>query len=44
MSLRVLIVDEALVDRQKLESIVAAAGHSVLLAESGEQGVAQLAA
>ena len=41
MSLKILIVDDALVDRQKLESIVSAAGHRVLLAESGEQGISR---
>jgi twitching motility two-component system response regulator PilH len=35
--LKVLVVDDALVDRQNLESILRAAGHVVLLAESGDQ-------
>ena len=39
MSRKVLIVDDAVVDRQNLERIVAAAGHFVLLAESGEQAL-----
>ena len=39
MSLRILIVDDALIDRQRLESILTAAGHRVLLAESGEQAL-----
>ena len=41
MSLKVLIVDDAQVDRRNLERIVAAAGHRVLLAETGEEGVAR---
>jgi twitching motility two-component system response regulator PilH len=39
MSRKVLIVDDTLVDRQNLERIVAAAGHVVLTAESGEQAL-----
>jgi twitching motility two-component system response regulator PilH len=39
MSRRVLIVDDALADRSNLERIVSAAGHIVLLAESGAQAV-----
>ena len=39
MSLRILIVDDALIDRQHLEHILVAAGHRVLLAESGEQAL-----
>jgi twitching motility two-component system response regulator PilH len=41
MSLKVLIVDDAQVDRANLERILAQAGHRVLVAESGEQGVAR---
>jgi twitching motility two-component system response regulator PilH len=41
MPLTVLVVDDALVDRQHLEGILAGAGHRVLIAESGEQGVAR---
>ena len=40
MSLKVLIVDDALVDRDNLKRIVTAAGHRVLVAENGEEGVA----
>ena len=36
---RVLIIDDALADRTNLERIVAGAGHTVLLAESGAQGI-----
>jgi twitching motility two-component system response regulator PilH len=39
MTLKVLIVDDALVDRQNLERIVAGAGHLALVAEGGEQAV-----
>ena len=39
MSRKVLIVDDAVVDRQNLERILSAAGHRVLLAESGEQAL-----
>jgi len=39
MSRRVLIVDDALADRNNLERIVSAAGHIALLAESGAQAV-----
>ena len=39
MSRKVLIVDDAVVDRQNLEKILSAAGHRVLLAESGEQAL-----
>ena len=41
MPLTVLVVDDALVDRQHLEGILAGAGHRVLIAETGEQGVAR---
>src|SRR5205809_3663009 len=41
MSLKVLIVDDALVDRDNLKRIVSAAGHRVLVAETGEEGVAR---
>ena len=41
MPLTILVVDDALVDRQHLEGILAGAGHRVLIAESGEQGVAR---
>ena len=41
MSLTILIVDDAQVDRANLERILAQAGHRVLVAESGEQGVAR---
>ncbi|MBC5768041.1 response regulator [Ramlibacter albus] len=40
MALKVLIVDDAVVDRQNLERIVSGAGHRVVCAESGEQAVA----
>ncbi|MEJ6023927.1 response regulator [Ramlibacter sp. PS4R-6] len=40
MALKVLIVDDALVDRNNLMRIVAGAGHRVLVAENGEEGVA----
>jgi len=36
---KILIVDDAAVDRRHLASILAAAGHLVLLAESGEQAL-----
>jgi twitching motility two-component system response regulator PilH len=39
MSRKVLIVDDAVVDRQNLERILYAAGHRVLLAETGEQAL-----
>jgi twitching motility two-component system response regulator PilH len=39
MPLKVLIVDDAQVDRTNLERIVVGAGHVALLAESGEQAV-----
>ena len=39
MARRVLIVDDAQVDRSNLEKIVAEAGHMTLLAESGAQAV-----
>jgi twitching motility two-component system response regulator PilH len=39
MSRKVLIVDDAVVDRRNLEQILSAAGHRVLLAESGEQAL-----
>ena len=39
MSLRVLIVDDAVADRLHFERILWAAGHFVLLAESGEQAL-----
>jgi twitching motility two-component system response regulator PilH len=39
MSLKVLIVDDAMVDRKNLERIVTAAGHRVFCAESGAEGV-----
>jgi twitching motility two-component system response regulator PilH len=38
---KILIVDDAQVDRRNLERILAGAGHHVLIAESGEQGVAR---
>jgi twitching motility two-component system response regulator PilH len=41
MALKVLIVDDAMVDRKNLERIVSAAGHRVFFAESGEEGVAR---
>jgi twitching motility two-component system response regulator PilH len=41
MSRKVLIVDDAVVDRRNLEQILSAAGHRVLLAESGEQALVQ---
>ena len=36
---KILIVDDAAIDRQNLATILAAAGHHVLLAESGEQAL-----
>jgi twitching motility two-component system response regulator PilH len=39
MSRKVLIVDDALVDRQNLEAILSAAGHRVLTAASGQQAL-----
>ena len=36
---RILVVDDAAADRQQLASILSAAGHMVLLAESGEHGL-----
>lgn len=39
MARKILIVDDALVDRQNLQTILAAAGYHVLLAESGEQAL-----
>jgi CheY-like chemotaxis protein len=39
MARKVLIVDDAQVDRSNLERIVSGAGHTTLLAESGEQAV-----
>ena len=39
MSRKVLIVDDAVVDRQNLATILSAAGHLVLLADSGEQAI-----
>ena len=41
MPLKILIVDDAQVDRANLERILAGAGHRVIAAESGEQGVAR---
>lgn len=41
MSLKILIVDDALVDRQHLENILRAAGHQVLQADTGEQALVQ---
>jgi twitching motility two-component system response regulator PilH len=39
MRKKVLIVDDAVVDRQNLERILTAAGHLVLLAENGAQAL-----
>jgi len=39
MGRRVLIVDDALVDRQNLEKIVTEAGHSAMLADSGKLAI-----
>lgn len=39
MPRRILIVDDAQVDRSNLEKIVAGAGHQVLLADSGAQAI-----
>ncbi len=39
MSRKVLIVDDAVVDRQNLERILSAAGHFVVSADSGEQAL-----
>lgn len=39
MRRKILIVDDAATDRQKLETIITEAGHQVLLAESGEQAL-----
>ncbi|AMO24004.1 twitching motility response regulator PilH [Ramlibacter solisilvae] len=40
MARKILIVDDALVDRQNLERILSGAGHVVLQAESGEEALA----
>jgi twitching motility two-component system response regulator PilH len=39
MSKKILIVDDAQVDRSNLEKIVSEAGHQALLAESGAQAI-----
>ncbi|HSI55397.1 MAG: PleD family two-component system response regulator [Ramlibacter sp.] len=39
MSLKVLIVDDAVIDRKNLERILSGAGHRVLEAETGEQAL-----
>lgn len=39
MPRKILIVDDALVDRQNLETILSAAGHVVLQAENGEEAL-----
>ena len=39
MSRKILIVDDAQVDRQNLERIVLDAGHLALVADSGEQAI-----
>lgn len=39
MGRKILIVDDAQVDRSSLEKIVSGAGHLVLLAESGAQAI-----
>ena len=39
MARKVLIVDDAVVDRQNLERILSSAGHVVMLADSGEQAL-----
>jgi twitching motility two-component system response regulator PilH len=39
MSRKILIVDDAQVDRNNLERIVSGAGHTVLSAESGDQAL-----
>jgi twitching motility two-component system response regulator PilH len=39
MACKILVVDDAVADRQALASILASAGHHVLLAESGEHGL-----
>jgi twitching motility two-component system response regulator PilH len=41
MSRKILVVDDAVVDRHNLERILSAAGHRVLLAETGEQALAR---
>ena len=41
MSLKILIVDDAQVDRSNLERILSGAGHRVVQAESGEQALAR---
>ena len=41
---KILIVDDAAIDRQNLASILSAAGHLVLLAETGEQALVRAAA
>lgn len=39
--MKVLIVDDVVVERDRLERIVAGAGHRVLVAETGDECVAQ---
>lgn len=39
--MKVLIVDDVVIERDKLERIVTAAGHSVLVAETADECVAQ---
>jgi twitching motility two-component system response regulator PilH len=41
MSLKVLIVDDAVVDRDNLKRIVSSAGHRVLVAETGTEAVSR---
>jgi twitching motility two-component system response regulator PilH len=41
VALKILIVDDALVDRQYLERILSGAGHQVRQADSGEQALVQ---
>ena len=41
MARKILIVDDALVDRQNLAQILTAAGHLVLQADGGEQALAR---
>ncbi|AEG93022.1 response regulator [Ramlibacter tataouinensis] len=41
MASKILVVDDAPVDRDNLQRILAGAGHTVITAESGEQAIAR---